>query len=105
MPSTVTHEFFEKPFYNATGLHITEVAYMGAPFFLSGMVNPEVIIMVAMFLLLGIIGGYLMITLSVKIWKGLRNHTGESATLAQNQRRIFALLVFQVKLEISSPMK
>ena len=100
MPTSYSHQLFEQPFYDATGLRTTEVAYMALVFFISGQVNQQLAVTIVLFVTLGVAGGILMITLSFKIWKGLRNYSGESATLALNQKRIFALLIFQVRVVV-----
>lgn len=99
-PSPVTEAVFQGPFYQAIGFNVDETAYMGAVIFINNRLNWKLFLVLCFFGMLTFIGGVIMVTLAVKIGKTLKTNAGESATLAQHQKKIFTLLIFQVSQKV-----
>lgn len=83
-------------FINATGVSLTEIGYLGSMVFTKTGLNMKMLVVLWIYGILSLGAGFTMIKLALRIAKTLKSSSATSETITKHQKRIFALLMFQV---------
>lgn len=98
VPSSVCEEVFGEGFFRATGYSMSETAYNGAIVFYRGQFNWILFLALGSFSTLIFFSAAIIFTVALKTTRKLKTISMESQAMANHQRKIFTLLVFQVRI-------
>ena len=94
--STHCEELMNAEFINAAGVSLTEIGYLGSIVFTKTGLNMKMLVVLWIYGILSLGAGFTMIKLALRIAKTLKSSSATSETITKHQKRIFALLMFQV---------
>ena len=97
IPTAKCEELFEEAFYRATGYRIQETAYDCGMVFYHGQLNWILFAALGIFTVVASVAAGIIITVALRTTRKLKTISAESQAMANQQKKIFTLLIFQVK--------
>lgn len=97
IPTAKCEELFEEAFYQATRYRIQETAYDCGMVFYHGQLNWILFAALGSFTVVASVAAGIIITVALRTTRKLKTISAESQAMANQQKKIFTLLIFQVK--------
>lgn len=97
MPSPKCEELFGEKYYQRTGYSIRETGYNGGIIFYHGQFNWTFLFALGSFTVLIFISAGIIFIAALKTSRRLKTFSSESQAVANQQKRIFTLLIFQAR--------